>query len=260
MLARIVDENTIHVDDLSQFDAGAILSSGQVFRWHAAGDNRWFVKAGGRSAEIRTGSLRAVIKGDADFWWNFFDLGTDYNEIKKELAKFKFLRGPIAAGGGIRILRQPFAETVISFIISANNNIKRFTKTIEQIDFDLLDAYTEEDFKNMGCGYRAPYLVKTIAQLNIGGLPQLDSAALIKALSRLHGVGPKVACCVALFCGDFHRLDVMPVDTWIAKGMNSLTGQDKAALASHKYAGVAQQYIFYYLQHLKKELQKSENF
>ncbi|MDR0462264.1 MAG: hypothetical protein LBG88_02950 [Christensenellaceae bacterium] len=186
-----------------------------------------------------------------DWFWHYFDMDTDYDTINRELSRFPELVPAIAAGAGIRILRQPFTQCVVSFIISANNNIKRFSKTIEQIDFNNLDKYTEKDFTDMGCGYRAPYLAKAVKQLkglDYAELCKLDNTALRKTLMSISGVGRKVADCVMLFA--FHRLDVAPVDTWIEKaqehGINFST--------FGKYAGVAQQYVFYYTQHLKKNL------
>jgi len=247
MLAKIIDNKTIHVFDKSQFDWYAIRNSGQIFK--------------APPCEIAASSDKIVLKAagnkDSEWLWNYFDLSTDYNEIKKELLKFDILHKPINAGQGIRILRQPFIETVISFIISANNNIKRFTKTIEQIDFENLDKYSEDDFKKMGCGYRAPYLVKTVRRLkdtDVEKLEKLDNERLKKELLTLAGVGPKVCSCIMLFCGNFHRINIAPVDTWIKKAFDRLGEEQASEIINHKYAGIAQQYIFYYMQHLKMEL------
>jgi len=181
---------------------------------------------------------------------NYFDLDTDYDAIKNYLSQFPELAEPIKAGFGIRILRQPFTQCIISFIISANNNIKRFSKTLSQIDFSNLDKYTEKDFIDLGCGYRAPYLtkaVKQIAELHFETLNKLPNEELRKELLKITGVGRKVADCVMLFA--FHRLDVAPVDTWISKAQAK--GIDFSKYG--KYSGVAQQYIFYFLQHKRRE-------
>lgn len=247
MLAKIIDEQTIHIYGKTQFDWYAIRSSGQIFRDPPC-----------RISEEADKIVVSASGGKDSAWlWNYFDLDTDYAQIKKELACFSVLREPMNVGGGLRILRQPFAETVICFIISANNNIKRFTKTIEQIDFGGLGKYTEEDFKKMGCGYRAPYLVKTaaaLAETSVAELDALDDEALRKRLMSFAGVGPKVAACIMLFA--FHRLSVAPVDTWIKKAIEQIGESESAELFSHRYAGVAQQYIFYYMQHLHGELNK----
>jgi N-glycosylase/DNA lyase len=247
MVAKIINDKTIHIFDKGQFDWYAIRNSGQIF----CNPPCEIIEQGDKIV------IKAVGDKNSDWLWNYFDLGTDYSEIKRELMRFNFLHKPIEAGHGIRILRQHFAETVISFIISANNNIKRFTKTIEQIEFNKLEQYSEEDLKKMGCGYRAPYLVKTIRQLkdmDVSKLGKLDNESLRNELLALPGVGPKVASCIMLFCDNFHRLNIAPVDTWIKKAIEQLGNDASDAIINNKYAGVAQQYIFYYMQHLKKEL------
>ena len=184
--------------------------------------------------------------------------------------QFPELREPIKYAPGMQILKQPFIESVISFIVSANNNIKRFTKTLAQMQFDLpcLTSQTEDDFKRIGCGYRAAYLVKAakqLEQMSFEELERLDDDLLYKNLRTITGVGDKVARCVMLFC--FGRLHIVPVDTWIVKAYQAIFGmhdvhsvKSPAKIAEKlqqrwgRYAGVAQQYLFYYTQYLKKEL------
>ena len=273
MTAKIINNNTIHVYDLSQFDTDAIMHSGQVFRYFKT-DTGYQLISGKHFAEIIPQRDKVIIKcDDSSYWYNYFDLPTDYNEIKKELGVFEQLLPAIKLGGGIRILRGEFHEIVISFIISANNNIKRFTKTLNLLaeqygdklsnrlcafpTLDQLTKVTAEDFKKLGCGYRSSYLVKAVKQLkeiDIELLRKMPTAELTKTLLQIQGVGKKVCACVELFAGDLHRLEVCPVDTWIQKALEQLGETDKTAILNHKYAGVAQQYIFYYLQHLRKKL------
>jgi len=264
MIAKIVNDKTIEVYDPAQFDWYAIRNSGQIFREPPCE----FIECQDKIIITATGDK------DSARLWDYFDLGTDYEEIKKELAHVEALQKPLKAGGGIRILRQPFVETVICFIISANNNIKRFTKTISllcekygdkqpngQYSFPTLEQLAvaaEADFKATGCGYRAPYLVKAVKQLqalDFETLNTLPDDLLAKRLLAISGVGQKVASCIMLFC--FHRLCAAPVDTWIKKTVEQLCEHDRNAIFGHKYAGVAQQYIFFYLQHLRKELRET---
>jgi len=202
---------------------------------------------------------------------DMLDPNDDYDAIKCELLKFAELRKPINSAPDLVILRQPFIECIVSFIVSANNNIKRFTKTLDQMQFDLdwLSTQSEEDFKRIGCGYRAAYLVKAVAQLkqmSFDALNILNDDELYKQLRSISGVGDKVARCVMLFC--FHRLNIVPVDTWIEKVYNVIAksetwqsgGVSPAKMAATlqqrwgRYAGVAQQYLFYYTQYLRCEL------
>jgi len=265
-IAKLIDANTIHVFNKTQFDVDAIMHSGQVFRYFPI-DGGYRVIVGNNVADI-TGTL--IKCSDAKYFWNYFDLDTDYDEIKEQLSKYKSIKKILVESnaGGIRILRGEFIETVISFIISANNNIKRFTKTLNQLcqqygtnnafpTLEQLSVINEEDFKRLGCGYRSGYLIKAVRQLkdiNIEKLSKLNNADLIKQLRTIQGVGEKVAFCIALFCGDFHRLDIAPRDTWIKKALEQLPEPDREVLTNHKYAGVAQQYIFYYLQYLRRSV------
>jgi len=198
---------------------------------------------------------------------SWFDTETDWDAVRAELSKFPELHEPIRCAPGMQILKQPFVECVISFIVSTNNNIKRFTKTLAQmqLNLDWLCAQTEEDFRRIGCGYRALYLVKAAGQLrdlDFNVLNKMDDDALYKELRKITGAGDKVVRCVMLFC--FHRLHIVPVDTWIVKAYEAILGSGDgltpAKMAEQlqarwgRYAGVAQQYVFYYTQYLRKEL------
>ena len=270
MIAKIIDAYTICVEDLSQFDPYAILHSGQVFRYWQTEDG-WLVISACHWARIKTGIKSLIIQcDDAEYFYHYFDLSTDYQNIKNELTAIK-LQKALQCGGGIRILHGNFNETVLSFIISANNNIKRFTKTINQLceeygrttqcgfhafpDIVECTSINEQDFKRLGCGYRASYLVKAVQQLNklnYEQLKKLPNEELRRELLKICGVGPKVAACIMLFA--FHRLNVAPVDTWIKKAIAQLNPTEKENILHGQYAGVAQQYIFYYLQHLHREV------
>ncbi|MDR2202235.1 MAG: DNA-3-methyladenine glycosylase 2 family protein [Clostridiales bacterium] len=272
-IAEIIGAGRLRVPDTAQFDPYAIMHSGQVFRYFPI-ESGYRVIAGKHFADIKKDGSAALIDcDDAEYFFNYFDFAADYNAVKRGLYEYRAIRPAIDAGGGIRILRAEFAETVISFIISANNNIKRFTKTLNLLaarygeklpcgDYSFpalsrLAALTEFDYASLGCGYRAAYLVKAVDRLlnlDEDALAALDNDALRRELLKIEGVGPKVCACVMLFCGRFHRLDTAPVDTWIAKALESLPQDDGRALTDHEYAGIAQQYVFYYLQHLHMNL------
>jgi N-glycosylase/DNA lyase len=275
--AKIIDQNTIHVYDANNFDIHTILRSGQVFRYEITNTDATVISGANIATITLEDDIAVITSNDSNYFWNYFDLDTEYNVIKTNLSAFPKLAEPISHGGGIRILRADFVETVISFIISANNNIKRFTKTInalcekfgskipdtEKFAFPTLfqlATVTESDFASLGCGYRAPYLVKAITELqslDIATLKSLTTADLYSTLLTLHGVGPKVANCIMLFSDllpNEDRFKICPIDTHIKRAFAQLGIEDTTAILNHKFAGVAQQYIFYYLQHLKKDL------
>ena len=214
-----------------------------------------------------------IITHHTSFFENFFDLKTDYSFIKQQLKnKYGFLDKAIDFGYGIRILNQNPTEMVISFIISANNNIPRIKKSIkgicekfgenkgEYFSFPTLEELsdaTEEDFKNLGLGYRAGQMVKAINQLNnfnLKSIKNLSTNNAIDELLKISGVGPKVADCIMLF--GLHDMNVFPVDTWIEKVYNTYfttTKQDNRRIIRENLtkefgslSGYAQQYLFYF--------------
>ncbi len=270
MIATMINNHTLRVDDLTQFDPYAILHSGQVFRYWQTKQG-WLVMSGSHWAKIIIDDRQIIIScDDANYFYHYFDFATDYKTIKATLNAPK-LQNALISGGGIRILNADFVEVVLSFIISANNNIKRFTKTINEIcqrygtqtdcgywsfpNLEQCSQIKETDFKRFGCGYRAPYLVKAIQQLKqleFKQLQKLSNQELQRILLSISGVGPKVAACIMLFA--FHRLDTAPVDTWIKKAIAQLSVAEQKVILQGSYAGIAQQYIFYYLQHLHKEV------
>ena len=161
---------------------------------------------------------------------------------------------------------------IISFIISANNNIPRIKKILNNLcslygtrlnDFyafptlNQLSRITTEEFKQIGCGYRADYLVESIQMLksfNFESVNKMDTNELRCELMKLKGVGRKVADCILLF--GFHRTDVFPTDTWIVKVYNEISGSNESKSNAKnisdwfvdKYkclSGYAQQYLYY---------------
>lgn len=224
-----------HKDD---FNVEEILNCGQVFSYYRTGDNSYVVISGEKFANIFFSSTITTIESKhVDFFYDYFDLDLDYEKIRQEILKLqpdfeKFFSG----GNSIRILHQEPVQTIISFIVSANNNIKRIknflTKMSERFgeklpcsfhsfpNLDQLKEATVADFENLKAGYRSVYLVDTIQKLNteeysVQELEKLSTKDLKAKLITLRGIGPKVAECILLFA--FKRADVFPVDTWIRK-------------------------------------------
>jgi N-glycosylase/DNA lyase len=272
-------KNKITIKDAKNFNIKHILECGQVFRYKNEGDY-YQVISGDEIARIYNKPDSAeIICSNENYFENYFDLKTNYTHIKEELSNFSILKNAIDYGYGIRILRQKKIEVIISFIISANNNIKRIQATIDKLCIKFgqkvynkqfgeyyafttlteLNKLTEQDFIEINAGYRAKQLVKTVQLLNninLESIDKLETNQAITELTKLYGVGPKVADCILLF--GFYRMDVFPVDTWIQKIYNNYFNKKNnftanAVLArkelTHiftKLSGYAQQYLFYY--------------
>ncbi len=246
----------------SNIDVKATLECGQLFRFEK-NDEVYTVKSGGNTCKVYTeGDYVTVETAAVDYFVKFFNFDRDVNRIKRELSRFPELVKPLESCGALRILHQPLFETIISFIISANNNIPRIKSIINRLCAMYDDVFpTPEQLADVslrqldaiGCGYRSQYIhdtAKTCAETDV--LNRLIGARTGDApriLMSMRGVGQKVADCVSLFA--LGRMEVVPVDTWILKtqrqGMET-ESQLRARLMDRygENAGYAQQYIFYY--------------
>lgn len=261
------EANRITVD-AADLDVKATLECGQLFRYEKTADG-YTVKSGEHSCDISTSGNSVVIDtASVDYFVNFFSLDRDVNRTKRELSRFPELEAALESCGALRILHQPLFETIISFIISANNNIPRIKTIIGRLCGACDDVFpTPEQLAAMplrqldaiGCGYRSQYILDTAkicAETRI--LNRLLGASTDdagKLLKTLPGVGQKIADCVTLF--SLGRLEVFPVDTWILKIQRQGT-ETEAQLRTRlmqKYgtnAGYAQQVIYYYNAILRK--------
>ena len=269
----ILKENLIEIFGKDDFVIQDILECGQVFSYQKI-ENGFLVFSADKMAKVEENEKGWQIKTTTPkYFENYFDLKTDYGEIKKALRKYPIMKKPLEFGSGIRILRQDLFETLISFIVSANNNIKRIQLILNRLRenlgekrngyfaFPTRESLLQKDvefFKNIGAGYRAEYLYKVVRQIDddtLSSWEKLDTPMLRQKLISLSGVGPKVADCVLLFA--YHRQDVFPVDTWIEQMYGNFYGSFDKTLPNRErirenlvkefgdLAGYAQQYLFY---------------
>ena len=251
----------------SGFSLSHTLNCGQCFRFREDAEGTFTGIVGDRKIVLRQDGddvLVTTFSNDDPSWvGDYLGLGEDYGKINSLLSADGKLAEITAVCGDIRIMKQPFWETLESFIISQNNNIPRIQKIIDRFcalfgrdmggyfAFPLPEdvaGLREEELAELHCGYRAPYLIDAARKVTSGEIDgsviremPLDEAR--KALMGIKGVGPKVADCTLLF--GLHRLDAFPRDVWIKRAMAQLFPDGLPACASD-YAGIAQQYIFHY--------------
>lgn len=260
----------IIIEGKEDFNPKHILECGQVFCYDKENDD-YIVFPQDQYAKIVENENGYIIQTqNPDYFIKYFDLTTDYTFIKKQLNEIKLLNKPIEFGYGIRILKQNLFETLISFIISANNNIKRIQLILGRLrkevgkgvfpTYKQLLACDEEFFKKIGAGYRANYLYRVLRQIDVTTLEKwgtLDTFTLRKNLLSLCGVGPKVADCILLF--GYGRGESFPVDTWIHQMYNKYyphldnRNQIRENLVKQfgGLSGYAQQYLFYFQRSFK---------
>ena len=271
------------------FELKDIFDCGQCFRWNKESDESYTgvfkqnvinVKKQGQDVYFKgicSGDIKKVVT-------YYFDLERDYENIKKTLSKVDInMKTSIEYGKGIRILNQDLWETIISFIISANNNIPRIKGIIEKLSktygneiiwnnnkyytfpsVNQLKDVTIEQYRKLGLGFRDIRLYETTQmilnkEIDLEYLKEeKDTLKVREELLKLSGVGPKVADCILLF-SELKRFDVFPIDVWVRRVMNDLyikeENEEKVSkkkienLAKEKFgnlSGIAQQYLFYW--------------
>lgn len=249
------------------FDLRQTLTCGQCFRYRFGEDGWAEIRAMDQCVRMREEGENLVLEAAREaaerFWVPYLDLDADYEAIRETLLVDEGLRPCMEAGAGIRILRQDPFEALICFIISQNNNIPRIQGIVERLCAlcgapagggyafpapQTLAAMTVEDLAPIRSGFRARYIVDAAQKVASGevDLQRVAAAPLEEAkemLMKIKGVGAKVADCALLF--GFHRLGCFPVDVWIGRVMEELFPKGAAFLQS-PYAGLAQQYLFFY--------------
>ncbi len=278
------ENNLVILEDVENFDARAIFTCGQAFRWYEEKDGSFTTVHLGRVLNVLNEKDRVVFKGTnleefKEIWLDYFDLNTNYKEIRKTLSGNEILVNAMEYGKGIRILNQNHFEMLISFIISANNMIPRIKKSIEVISMrygkficedenrkyysfptvEELSNATVEDLREFAkVGFRDKRIFDTVNmilndKIDLNSFESLETDILREELLKFSGVGNKVADCIMLF--SYKRGEVFPVDVWIKRVMEKLfikqeTPVKKIAKEANrifgKYAGYAQQYLFYY--------------
>lgn len=254
----------------AELDLVKTFECGQCFRWNADENGVYYGVAFGHCAKLWQEGEDIFICSDAplEFWRHYFDLERDYELISRNFHDGGYLQQCTEYGMGIRILRQEPWEALCSFIISQCNNIKRIKGIVErlcesfgdELTFDGRRFYSfpqpekllgmsADELSCLRCGYRAEYIL-VAAEAVASGRLELESLIHAnwlhakKELMSLKGIGEKVANCVVLF-GLYH-MEAFPIDVWIKRALKQHFSADFRPESLGEYAGLAQQYIFYY--------------
>ena len=282
-------EQEYKIENIDSFEIADIFDCGQCFRWNKQENGSYTGIFKNNVMNVQKNQNTVTFKGICDgnikeIVRDYFDLDRDYESIKKQLSQIdENVKTSIEYGKGIRILNQDLWEMIISYIISANNNIPRIKGIIErlskaygkEIDWngekyytfptaEELKDVTAEDFRKLGTGFRDIRLYETVHMILNGkvNLEQLQNNSntleVREQLLSLSGVGPKVADCILLF-STLKRFEVFPIDVWVRRVINELyiknpdenkvNKKEIEKLAKEKFgnlAGIAQQYLFYW--------------
>lgn len=193
------------------FEPRHIFECGQCFRWHKKEEGSYIGVFGKNVLEVKKEGQSVTFKGICDgeitkIVDHYFDMQTDYTTIKKQLSQLdEYMAKSIEFGYGIRILNQDLWEMIISFIISANNNIPRIQKIIERISKEYgtpirwqektyytfptkeqLAKASIEDLRNLGLGFRDKYVYETTRKFLQGDitLEELKNGKDVKEIKK----------------------------------------------------------------------------
>lgn len=277
------------IKNCNTFELKDIFECGQCFRFNKQEDESYTGVVGNNVINVKKIDNEIHIKSVGqdnleELVVNYFDLNRDYEQIKDKLSKIdENMQKSISYGKGIRILNQDLWETIISFIISANNNIPRIKGIIDRMSerygnkiifegkeyytfptIDELSKASVEDLRALGLGFRDVRVYETTKMIKNKeiDLEQLknekDFSKVRNTLLTLPGVGPKVADCILLF-STLKRWEAFPIDVWVRRVMNELyiknpdetkvKKEEIEKIAYEKFgnlAGIAQQYLFYW--------------
>ena len=270
------------------FDIRKIIDSGQCFRAKEIENNlfrfttkKYVVYIKQIDAETFDVSCSQVDWEGT--WASYFDLETNYKEIRESIYQFAdrttcgdYLKSAVEFSKGIRILRQEPFETLISFIISQRKTIPAIRKSVELIcdqfgkiiktDFEdavrlfptaeQLSKATMLNLSSCALGYRGAYVRDAIEKVferivRLDDFRKTPDEDMLLELQQIKGVGIKIASCVALYA--YHRLNIAPVDVWIKRAIQEDFKGVNIFAEFERYAGILQQYIFYYKRLGEKE-------
>ncbi len=268
----LVEGEKIVVIGKEDFCPKDILECGQFFRYYVNNAGNFVALSGNAKCEIiETEEGFEILTANTELFEELFNLKTDYSKIKQEISSTDFIAKAVNSARGLRIVKNNVFETICSFIISANNNIKRIKlilfrlcekagKKIDEQDYafpdvEVFSTLDEDFFKGIGAGYRARYLAELYGNYKVFEAcnpEKLPTKELRAELLKIKGVGRKVADCILLFA--FNRFDVFPVDVWMERvyyehfGKEELTREKISEALVSRFgtrAGFVQQYLFY---------------
>ena len=184
-----------------------------------------------------------------------YDLDFDLNKFYRYLSNQAELEEMSKFCNGLRLfLAKDEFECIISSICSANNSIKRWTKSISDMKckwgnthFDnfytfpdksiIQDLYEDDEeeslfekecignnLKSCGVGYRAPYMKRAsemfTLEMDLSEIPKMSYDEAFETVLKVPGVGPKVADCILLY--GFNFKEAFPSDVWIKRIVSHL--------------------------------------
>lgn len=263
------------------FKLNDTITCGQIFRFFKQEDGSFDIILKDRVINVYMDDCFLCVSSNneenlKEVVINYFDLDNDYDIMNKFLINSdKKLKDAVEFSEGLMMIKQDPFETVMEYIISANNGVPQIASALNNIaknygkkvifndkEYYLFPQYKDlkdasiEDLRNCKVGFRDKYLKAMIDKLNNNEIDldefyELDTKEALNRFMENVGIGPKVASCILLFA--YQKYDVFPIDTWVKKVMKKdyeIEGEknirDFAIKTYGKYSGIAIQYLFNY--------------
>lgn len=271
------------------FDLAESLESGQAHRWKRLNDGWYSGVLGDRLLHLRQSpdgleyretslSGRPASADTKTLLGAYFRLDDDIASIYDEICRDRRVAAMVDRYPGLRILRQDPWECTVAFICSATSNIPRIHQNMESMADALgqpleLDGEVRRTFpsagqlasagetalRELGLGFRAPYVIAAAHQvvdgsLDLDELIRLPYPQTKARLMDCYGIGAKIADCIAVF--SLEKLEAFPVDVWVRRALAEWyfpmqkKPPDRAMVEwaqsyFGRYAGYSQQYLFH---------------
>ena len=268
--------------EAENFDLELTLTCGQTFCWnringdlYGEGPDKFYTFRKGKPLIVEQEGDTIIAETDLpeEEVKNALSLNHELEDIYATFPNDGKLEKARSELEGLRIIQDEFFPCLISYLCSPQMQIPRikqmhneiareYGETVEHAgeelvrfpDMEELSEATESDLRDLGLGYRAKYVARTIEILQEEGLSiSSDYKEAREDLKRLYGVGDKVADCVLLFSLEF--LEAYPLDTWALKSAEKhypdLHSDDYDEASENlreyfgPYSGYAQEYLFH---------------
>lgn len=270
---------------VNNFNLKNSITSGQFFRYEIE-DDSYIIILKDRVVKIKQVDDYLLIESNnmnniEETITSFFSLNVDYNLINKDILSIdKSFKDIIDSSIGYRVQKMEVLETIISYIISANNSVSNIRNCVNRLSnkygtkvifnnkeyylfptINQLKDITINDLIDMKLGFRAKYVKEIIDKIinkefDINIIYNLNSTDALSYLMKERGIGLKVASCILLFA--YSRYDVYPIDVWVKKIMKERYNLDSVKDIKdfmnnkyNKYSGLVIQYLFNYKRNIK---------
>lgn len=232
------------------FDLELVLDGTQDFRWRAW-EGGWLSGVlSGHVVHVRQAGVGASLEYRANVdlesvLRSYFRLDEDIAEVRDFLSDFDdTMRKLVNRFPYLRILRQPDPwQATVSYICSANNNIKRTSDLVEKVaclsdrrvelggdvrhafptPSEVLARKEKVECARLGLN-RAEGILDAAARVSGNSLdlqrlrqPDVSHDEARDSLKAVMGIGPKVADCISLFSLDKGK--AFPMDTWVERAL-----------------------------------------